>query len=122
MVRAFALFATMIAIVAIATIAAVAYHRDKERRFEILKELEGDIVVLGIATDVKARALSYVCARIIAVPSPQYSESIDVDILGFDHRPDVLAAPWFANWWNKNGVFMHDILSIETPAGVVHRF
>jgi hypothetical protein len=56
MVQAFVLFATMIAIVAIATIAAVAYHRDKKRRIEILKQLEGDTVIPGIATDVKARA------------------------------------------------------------------
>jgi hypothetical protein len=120
MVEALALSATIAAVIVLAAIAAVTYQRENQRRFRILRGLEGETVLLGIVTAGQARWICYVWARIIAVPAPQDRDRMRIDVLGVDERPYMIPVRRFVESWSNDGVFIHDILSIETPVGTVH--
>lgn len=121
MAESLALFATLAALTIIAVVAAVGYRREKDRRLDILRELQGETVVLGISTGGQARFVSHIRARIVDVQARSSNETVKIDLVDLV-GPYVPRQSRFAGSWSKHGVLVQDILSIETPAGIVYRF
>jgi hypothetical protein len=86
-----ALAGTVIAVDAVAAFAAHAYQREKYRRFQILRELTGTTVILGIARGGQGRWTAHVRARIVEVPGEwHHPDHVTVDILNFETRKGAL--------------------------------
>jgi hypothetical protein len=123
MLESLALAVVVAALVTGAAFATNAYHREKFRRFQILRDLTGTTVILGIARGGQGRWIAYVQAQIIDVPDDwHHPDQITVDIQSSDVEQDIPPAPWRIDWWNTYGVPIHDIVTVETATGELHVF